>query len=421
MEDSNRADFIKQFYLDCGFATRVLHAGEHVGQPETRAHANAIYQTSTFVFGSSQEGAEIFAGKQPGYVYTRLGNPTVKLLEAKMNAIEGAAYKLLHPERRVSSIAFSSGMAAVSATLLAACSSGDTVLLGDMVYGATEHLCANVLARMGVATVDVDMSDIARVEEALRASQKIKVVFLETPTNPTLKIADIEAISRLTKDTHPEALVVVDNTFATPFLQRPLDLGADVVLHSTTKYICGHGVVVGGVVTSPHERFKDALYTVIKDVGASPSPFDAWLVNLGLKTLPLRMRRHCENAMAVARFLERHPKVARVYYPGLESFPQHALAKRQMADFGGIVSCELKGGFEAGKKLMDAVQIWTLAVSLGTVDSLIQHPASMTHACVPREKREKAGLTDGLVRLSVGVEDATDLIRALDEALDAID
>jgi methionine-gamma-lyase len=188
-------------------------------------------------------------------------------------------------------------------------------------------------------------------------------------------------------------------------------------LHSTTKYICGHGVVVGGIVTSPHERFKDSLYMVVKDVGASPSPFDAWLVNLGLKTLPLRMKCHCENAMAIARILEKHPKVARVYYPGLESFPQHALAKKQMADFGGIVSFELKGGLEAGKKLMDTIHMWTLAVSLGTVDSLIQHPASMTHACVPREKREKAGLTDGLVRLSVGVEDLEDLKRTLEEAL----
>jgi methionine-gamma-lyase len=176
-------------------------------------------------------------------------------------------------------------------------------------------------------------------------------------------------------------------------------------------------VVVGGVVTSPHEKFKDSLYMVVKDVGASPSPFDAWLVNLGLKTLPLRMKRHCENAMAIARYLEKHPKVARVYYPGLETFPQHALAKKQMSDFGGIVSCELKGGLEAGKRLMDAIHMWTLAVSLGTVDSLIQHPASMTHACVPREKREKAGLSDGLVRLSVGVEDVEDLKRTLEQAL----
>jgi methionine-gamma-lyase len=417
MEDSKNPDFVEQFYLDCGFATRVLHAGEHVGQPDTRAHANAIFQTSTFTFHDAQEGADIFAGKQPGYVYTRLGNPTVRLLEAKMNALEGAAFKLAHPDRRLSSIAFSSGMAAVSSTLMAACSSGDTVILGDVVYGATEHLCSNVLRRMGVATVEVDMSNLVLFEAAMRANPKAKVVFLETPTNPTLSIADIRAISRIAKSINPEVLVVVDNTFATPFLQRPLELGADVVLHSTTKYICGHGVVVGGIVTSANDAFKDALYMVVKDVGASPSPFDAWLVNLGLKTLPLRMTRHCENAMAIARLLEDHPKVARVFYPGLPSFPQHALAKQQMSDFGGVVSFELKGGLEAGRKLMDAIHMWTLAVSLGSVDSLIQHPASMTHACVPREKREKAGISDGLVRLSVGVEDLADLQRTLLEAL----
>ncbi len=417
MEDSKRADYVEQFYLDCGFATRALHAGEHVGQPETRSHSNPIFQTSTFVFKNAQEGADMFSGAQAGYVYTRLGNPTVRLLESRLNALEGAQYKLAHPEARIASLAFSSGMAAVSATFLAACSAGDTVLLGDVVYGATEHLCSNVLKRMGVTTVEVDMSDLDRVEAAMRAHPKAKLVFLETPTNPTLKLADLRAISTLARRLVPDARVVVDNTFATPFLQRPLELGADAVLHSTTKYICGHGVVVGGIVTTCHEGFRDALYMVIKDVGASPSPFDAWLVTMGLKTLPLRMRAHCANAMAIARFLEAHPKVARVYYPGLESFPQHALAKAQMADFGGIVSFELKGGLEAGRRLMDAIHMWTLAVSLGAVDSLIQHPASMTHACVPREKREKAGLGDGLVRLSVGVEDLEDLRRTLDEAL----
>jgi methionine-gamma-lyase len=417
MEDSKNPNFVEQFYLDCGFATRALHAGEQVGQPETRSHTNAIFQTSTFVFRNAQEGADIFSGAQPGYIYTRLGNPTVRLLEAKMNALEGASFKIAHPDRCISSLAFSSGMAAVSATFLAACSSGDTVLVDDVVYGCTEHLCSNVLTRMGIKTVEVDMSNLERVESAMRAHPKAKVIFLETPANPTLKISDIREVARIAKSINPEILVVVDNTFATPFLQRPLELGADVVLHSTTKYTCGHGVVVGGIVTTPHEQFKEALFMVIKDVGASPSPFDAWLVTMGLKTLPLRMKRHCENAMAVARFLEKHPKIARVYYPGLESFPQHALAKRQMADFGGIVSFELKGGFEAGKKMMDSIHMWTLAVSLGTVDSLIQHPASMTHACVPPEKREKAGVTDGLVRLSVGIEDIEDLKRTLEQAL----
>jgi len=211
--------------------------------------------------------------------------------------------------------------------------------------------------------------------------------------------------------------VVVDNTFATPYLQRPLELGADVVVHSTTKYICGHGTVVGGLTTTICDNVKDAIYTVLKDVGSNPGPFDAWLVNMGLKTLPIRMDAHCKNAMAIAKFLHQHPKVEKVYYPGLETSPYYKVARKQMKDFGGMVSFELKGGFDAGKTLMNNIKLFTLAVSLGCVDSLIQHPASMTHACVPKEKREAGGLTDGLVRVSVGIEDEADLIQALDEAL----
>jgi methionine-gamma-lyase len=375
MEDSKLPDYLEKFYLDCGFATRTLHAGEHVGQPETRAHTSAIFQTSTFVFENAQEGADIFAGAKPGYVYTRLGNPTVRILEAKLNALEGASIKLADPSKRVSSLAFASGMAAVSSTLLAACQNGDTLLLGDVVYGATEHLCSNILARNGIRTVEVDFSNLEKVAAAIKAYPRAKAVLFESPTNPTLKLADIREVTRIIKAVNPKTLVVVDNTFATPFLQRPLEMGADVVLHSTTKYICGHGTVVGGIVTTADEALKDELYKVVKDVGANPSPFDAWLVNLGLKTLPLRMKKHCENAMTIARFLEKHPKVATVWYPGLPSHAQHGLAKKQMADFGGMVSFDLKGGYEAGRRLMDTIKIWTLAVSLGCVDSLIQHPA----------------------------------------------
>ena len=419
MEDSKRPD-LKEFYLECGFATRALHAGEHVGQPQHASHTGAIYQTSTFVFKDAAEGADIFAGQRPGYVYTRLGNPTVMVLEAKMNALEGREVKLRDPNLRVSSLAFSSGMSAISSTLLALCSAGDTLILGDMVYGATEHVATNVLSRFGVRTVEVATQDLDAVERVLKANPKAKAILFETPTNPTLTLTDIPALVKLVRAHCAEMKIVVDNTFATPYLQRPLELGADVVVHSTTKYLCGHGTVVGGIMTTCCDEVKDRAYAVIKDIGGSPSPFDAWLVNLGIKTLPLRMDRHCENAMAVARHLEKHPKVERVYYPGLESSPYHALANRQMAKFGGMVCFDLVGGLEAGRKLMDRVRIFTLAVSLGCVDSLIQHPASMTHACVPREKREKAGLTDGLVRISVGLEDASDLIGALDEALATI-
>lgn len=420
MEDSFAPDYVEQFFLDCGFATRALHAGEHVGQPHTHSHTGAIYQTSTFVFDSAEQGASIFAGEVPGYVYTRLGNPTVKVLEAKINALEGGDYKSAHPDKRISTLAFSSGMAAVSAALMACVSAGDTILLGNVVYAATEHLCSSVLSRFGVRTVEVDMSDNAAVERAINDHPKAVAIFFETPMNPTMALVDIPAVVRIVKRVNPSIRVIVDNTFCTPYLQRPLEMGADVVMHSTTKYICGHGVVVGGMVTTVIDEVRDSLYRIIKDVGSSPSPFDAWLVNLGLKTLPLRMDKHCASAARIAKHLEEHPKVASVSYPGLASHPQHALARKQMRDFGGIVSFELAGGIEAGRKLMNSIKVFTLAVSLGCVDSLIQHPASMTHACMPRDKRLRGGITDGLVRISVGLEDVEDLIRALDEALAAL-
>ena len=418
MEDSKSPNYIDDFCLKYGLATRALHAGEHVGQPQHASHTGAIYQCSTFVFENVDQGARLFSGQEDGYVYTRLGNPTVLLLEAKMNALEGREVKLADPDVRVSSLAFSSGMAAISGTLMGVCGAGDTVLMGDVVYGATQHLAANVLTRFGIRTVLVNTSDLGAVAEALETNPEPKVVFLETPTNPTLQVTDISAVTALVKKASPETVVVVDNPFATPALQRPLNLGADVVVHSTTKYLSGHGTVVGGIMTTTRDDVKERAYTIIKDVGGSPSPFDAWLVNNGVKTLPLRMERHCSNAMTVAQFLDGHEKVERVYYPGLPDSPFHDLANRQMSGrFGGMVACEVVGGLAAGRKLMDTIQIFTLAVSLGWVDSLIQHPASMTHACVPRETRLAAGLPDGLVRISVGIEDVEDLVGALSDAL----
>ncbi len=417
MEDSKAPDYVKQFCLDCGFATRALHAGEHVGQPQHVSHTGAIYQTSTFVFGSAAEGAEIFAGDRPGYIYTRMGNPTVMVLEAKLNALEGGDVKYRNPDTRISSLAFSSGMSAISSTLMALCGAGDTLLLGDVVYGATDDLAQKVLPRFGVTVARVDTSDLDVLEEALGRHPDAKAILFETPTNPMLAITDIAAVSRLCKSANPNMLVIVDNTFATPYLQRPLEMGADVVIHSTTKYLCGHGTTVGGVMTTTNDEVKDRTYDIIKDVGGSPSPFDSWLVSLGIKTLPVRMERHCDNASEIARFLENHPRVERVYYPGLDSSPHHELARRQMRRFGGMIAFEIAGGLRAGREMMDRVEIFTLAVSLGCVDSLIQHPASMTHACVPREVREKAGLTDGLIRISAGIEDTEDLLRALDTAL----
>jgi len=418
MEASNKPEeLLKHFYLDCGFATRALHAGEHIGQPHFSNHTNAIFQTSTFSFETAREGAEMFAASREGFIYTRLGNPTVLVLEAKIGALEGARYKLDHPDRTVSTLTFSSGMAAISSALMAFLRSGDTLVAGDVVYGCTEDLFLTVLPRYGIRVVSVDTTDLGAVERALREHERVRGVYLETPTNPLMGITDIRAVAALARQHHPGCHVLVDNTFATPFLQRPLELGADTVVHSTTKYIGGHGNVIGGAVVTTDDELRDQLFHLMKDLGGCPSPFDSWLVNTGLKTLPVRMRQHCHNAQRVAEFLETHPKVRRVLYPGLPSFPQHDLAGRQMSGFGGILSFELEGGYPAAEAVMNGTRLFTLAVSLGCVDSLIEHPATMTHATVPAEIRERIGITDGLVRLSVGIEEAEDLIRDFEQAL----
>ena len=421
MENSKFKNYQSLFYLQHGFATRALHAGEHVGQRvgdfHTPAHTNAIHQSSTFVFESASHGAALFDGDLSGFIYTRLGNPTVMVTEAKLNALEGCEVKLKNPDLRVSAQLFASGMAAISHTLLALLDRGDTMIAGNCLYGCTHDPLDNVLPRFGINVVTVDTSDLEAFARAMEANTDAKVVFFESPTNPTLQITDIAALVETTKRVNPKATVAIDNTFMTAYLQRPLELGAEIVIYSTTKYICGHGTVVGGAVITTLEDFHDRLYGMVKDIGGSPGPFDAWLVNQGIKTLPLRMKQHCENAMGVATFLEKHPKVAQVYYPGLENHPQHELAARQMDGFGGMISFDLTGGYDAGVRLMDAVSVFTLAVSLGCVDSLIQHPASMTHASISDERKRDAGLSDGLVRISVGIEDLDDLIADLDQAL----
>lgn len=422
MEDSNNPKELKHFYLECGFATRALHAGEHLGQPpQARNHTNAIFQTSTFLFQNAEEGRELFSGTKKGYIYSRLGNPTVRVLEAKLNALEGCKVKMDDPEGvRVSSVVFSSGMGAISSTILADLDAGDTLIAGDVVYGCTDDLLSHHVKRFGIKVVRVDTSDTEAFKKAMKENPKARLVFFETPTNPTMSITDISAVSKIAHEVNPGCLVAVDNTFATPYLQRPLELGADIVVHSTTKYICGHGTVVGGVVVTTNDAFKDRLFSAMKDLGPVPSPFDAWLVNMGVKTLPIRMERHCENAMKVAQFLQDHPAVDHVNYPGLPSNPFHELAKKQMGGFGGMISFELKGGYDAGCKLMDNVRVFSLAVSLGCVDSLIQHPASMTHAAVPEAQRLRVGITPGLVRVSVGIEDVEDLITDLDRAFGSL-
>lgn len=383
-------------------ATRCVHAGQKP-DPQTGSLTTPLYQTSTFVFNSAEQGAARFAGTEPGYIYTRLGNPTQAALEEKVADLEGGE----------AALAFGSGMGAISAVVMALVKTGDHVVYGDTIYGCTYAFLHTILGRFGVEASSVDCSDLAAVEAAIRPNTR--AIVLESPANPTMKISDIRALAGIA---HQHGLkLVVDNTFMSPYLQRPLAMGADIVVHSATKYIGGHGDVIAGIAVGSKEFIDEVRVTTLKDIGAVISPFDAWLLLRGLKTLHVRMDRHSENAMRVAEFLEQHPAVERVHYPGLPNFPQHDLARRQMDGPGGIMSFELKGGMDAGRNLMNRVRLCHVAVSLGDADTLIQHPASMTHAVVPQEDRLMMGITDGLVRLSVGLEEPADIIADLRQAL----
>jgi methionine-gamma-lyase len=388
---------------DMKVGTLCVHAGE---APDLLygAHTTPIYQTSTFVFDSAEQGAARFAGKEEGYTYMRVvpNTPTHAVLVEKIAVLEGGE----------AGQTFSSGMAAITAVALSQLEKGDHLLSTDVVYGSTYSLFSSILTRFGIEVSFVDTSDLQKVKTHIK--KNTKMIFLETPANPTLTICDIAEISKMARAIG--ALSVVDNTFATPYFQRPLALGADVVVHSSTKYIGGHADLLGGVVVGRRE-FVKSMRSVVNTIGATMGPHEAWLCIRGVKTLHLRMEKHATNAMEVAQFLEAHPNIEWVRYPGLPSHPQHEIAKKQMSGFSGMVSFGVKGGIDAGRKLMNRVELCTLAVSLGSVDTLIQHPASMTHANVPREIRMERGITDDMVRLSIGVEDPEDLIADLDQAL----
>jgi cystathionine beta-lyase/cystathionine gamma-synthase len=376
-----------------GFSTRAIHAGQDP-DPTTGAVVVPIYQTSTF--------AQEAVGKHRGYEYARTGNPTRAALERCIAALEGGAHGL----------AFASGMAAES-TVMQLLKPGDHTVAVDDLYGGTYRLFRQVLEPLGMSFGFVDGSDLAAVEKSL--TERTRIVWLESPTNPLLKLVDIEAVSRLAH-AH-QALVVVDNTFMSPYFQRPLSLGADIVVHSATKYLGGHSDVIGGTLVVNREDLFERLAFLQNAVGGVPGPMDAWLVLRGLKTLAIRMREHDSNARLVAEFLRGHRKVARVFYPGLADHPQRDLARRQMSGFGGMISFEIKGGLEPARRLVEHTQLFTLAESLGGVESLIELPAAMTHASIPAETRRAHGVADGLVRVSVGIEDAADLISDLDRAL----
>jgi methionine-gamma-lyase len=365
-----------------------------------------IYQTSTFRFRDFQHGADLFAGKARGYIYSRMLNPTVELLENCIATLEQGSKGL----------ATASGMAAIHTLFTGLCSAGDHIVCSESVYGPTAGLLENYIRHLGITTTFVDSSNIEEVKAALKPETRL--VFIETPGNPTLVVSDIAGIAQLCRK--KGILFAVDNTFASPLLQRPLALGADIVVHSITKFLNGHADVVGGIIVVKNEDLYHQLRKTLNHFGGVMAPFEAFLVLRGIKTLALRMERHCDNAMKIARFLEEHPKVSWVRYPGLPSHPQFEIARKQMSGPGGLITFELKGGFDAARRLLNTTRLFLLAVSLGGVESLIQHPASMTHASMPPEIRKKAGITDGLVRISVGIEDAGDLIADLTQALNSV-
>ncbi len=407
-----------QFSPKHNIGTLVTHVGED-DNPH-HSHVSPIYQTSTFNFPDVATGAGIVARTKPGYYYTRLANPNLDQLAKKIAMLEGLDLIRQHPEQEpadlVSGQVFASGMAAITAVLLSLLRGGDTVIAQEAVYSATFTFLKDIAPSLGIQVVWVRDTSQAGWEAAFAAHPTVKLAYAETPANPTMAVVDLKTIAGLAH--RQNAWLAVDNTFATPYCQRPLSLGADIAVHSTTKFLSGHGALTGGAVISRHPDYvHSTLYTFVKTLGGIPSPFDAWLANMGLKTFELRMQRQCENAMEVARFLSSHPAVDSVYYPGLEDNPGHAIAAQQMHSFGGMLSFELKGGMQAGIRMMERVRLATLAVSLGMVDTLIEHPASMTHGPVPRADRLSQGITDGLVRLSVGIEDLADILADLEQAL----
>lgn len=387
-----------------GFNTKLIHAGAF--EDEFGSATVPIYQTSTFKFKSAQHGADCFSGKSDGFIYTRIGNPTIRAFEQNIAALENG----------YDGIATSSGMAAISSVYMALLGAGAHIISSDAVYGPARGILEQDFSRFNVEATFVNTSKTENILAALKPNTK--VLYIETPANPTMDITDIEACAAIAKKHN--LLLVVDNTFCSPYLQKPLDLGADVVLHSITKFINGHADIVGGVIVAKDpEIYKKIRHSMVY-MGCNMDPTQAFMVLRGVKTLSVRIERAQENAMKVAKFLENHPKIEWIRYPGLLSHPQYELGKKQMKGFGSMMSFGVKGGYQAGEKLMNSVHLALLAVSLGGVETLIQHPASMTHAAVSHENKQKAGITDELVRFSVGIEDVEDIIGDLSQALDKI-
>lgn len=393
---------------DCGFGTKAIHAG-NVKDTQYGALTTPIFQTSTFVFDSCEQGGRRFAGEEAGYIYTRLSNPTTSVLEAKVAALESGE----------ACVAAASGMGAISSALWTVAGAGKHIVADGTLYGCTFALLNHGMTRYGVEVSFVDTSDLDAVRKTLKPNTC--AVYLETPANPNLKIADISAVAALAHGYNKDIKVICDNTFASPYLQRPLELGADVVVHSATKYLNGHGDVIAGFVVGSAEFCNEVRMFGLKDMtGAVMSPFNAFLIARGLKTLDIRMERHSANAMKVAEFLHDHPAIDKVYYPGLEDFEGHEIAKKQMKLYGGMMSIELKADRDAVANALNKLQLCTIAVSLGDAETLVEHAASMTHSTYTPEELKASGISEGLVRISVGLEDPDDIIADLKAVLDTL-
>ncbi|MBA6392024.1 methionine gamma-lyase [Colwellia sp. BRX10-3] len=382
--------------------TQAIHSGR-INDEQFGSLATPLYQTSTFIFDNAQQGADRFAGEAEGYIYSRLGNPTTRQLEMRVAAMEGME----------DAAATATGMGAVSGALLANLSCGDHLISSKAVYGCSFALMNHQLTRWGIEVSFVDMANPAEVEAAIKPNTK--VIFLETPVNPNLAVYDLAVIGKIAQKHN--IISIVDNTFLTPVLQQPRKYGIDIVVHSATKYLNGHGDVVAGIICGTNEMIMNIKMTVLKDIGATISPHDAWLIMRGLKTLPIRMERHCNNAEKIAEFLENHEKVTQVYYPGLKSHPGHKFIGSQMKAAGGVIAFEIDTDLSGGGDFINRMQLFSIAVSLGDAESLIQHPASMTHSPYTQEERLAAGISDSLIRISVGLENVDDLIADLTQSL----
>jgi methionine-gamma-lyase len=392
-----------------GFGSAAVHSG-HTKDPNY-AHLVPIYASSTYVYDTAEQGMRRFSGEEPGYIYSRWGNPTITEAEEKIAALETFGLDI-----EAKGILHASGMAAIATLFLSTLKKGDKILSHFSLYGGTDEMVNNLLPNYGIEAVIADLRDLNKVEDLIKGDRSIRLLYLETPANPTMQCVDIAALTAIAKRNN--ILVACDNTFATPYLQQPFQYGVDFVMHSTTKFLNGHGTAIGGILLGTDlDRMNKQITKTHRIFGGNANPFDAFLLIMGIKTLELRMDRHCSNAKEVAAYLENHPAVSKVNFPGLASHRDHAIAKKQMKDFGAMLSFELRSGLQGGIDFMNKLKMCVRTVSLGTCDTLLSHPASMTHHGVAKEHREKYGITDGLIRMNVGIENAGDILADLEQAL----